>query len=284
MSCWLSASGPITAVFFDGSSGSRPFEFFSSTIERLAALRAAARSASVTKLASSFAFATSTYGCSKSPARNLIRRMRRTASLTREIGTRPERTSSTPLSRIIVLTISESVPALIAFAAASGAVGRRAVPARALVGVDRRARPRLGDGGVVALDEAVEAPLALEDVRLDVAVRAPRHAVERVEGAHDRVRAGVDRGLERRQVQVPQPRVGHVGRVVVAPALRLAVGGVVLDARDDLVLARSSHRPARPSRAPRRTPSRGTGPRPRPRRSGPSAARARRRPSGCRSA
>ena len=45
-------------------------------------------------------------------------------------------------------------------------------------------------------------------------------------------------GLERRQVQVPQPLLGHVGRAVVAPALRLAVGRVVLDARDDLVLGR----------------------------------------------
>ena len=47
--------------------------------------------------------------------------------------------------------------------------GRDAVAARTDVGVLRRARAQLGDGGVVALDEAVEAPLLLEDVGLDLA-------------------------------------------------------------------------------------------------------------------
>ena len=51
----------------------------------------------------------------------------------------------------------------------------------------------------------------------------------------DRVGARVDRRLERRQVDVAQPLLGHVGRVVVAAALGLAVGGEVLGARDDLV-------------------------------------------------
>ena len=107
--------------------------------------------------------------------------------------------------------------------------------------VDRRCGravvEQLRDGGVVALDEAVPAPLVLEDVGLEPLVRAARDAVDGVERAHRRVRARVDGGLERRQVEVPQPLLGHVGRAVVAPALRLAVGGVVLDARDDLVLS-----------------------------------------------
>ena len=94
---------------------------------------------------------------------------------------------------------------------------------------------QLGDGGVVALDEAVEAPLLLEDVGLGLMVRAAGAAVDRVERAHRGVRARVDRRLERRQVEIAQPPLRHVGRVVVAPALRRAVGGVVLDAGDDLV-------------------------------------------------
>ena len=109
--------------------------------------------------------------------------------------------------------------------------GRTGPPA----GLHARAGAQLGDRRVVALDEAVEAPALLEDVGLGVLVRAARHAVDRVERAHQRVRAGVDRRLERRQVEVPQPLERHVGRVVVAPALRLAVGGEVLDARHDLV-------------------------------------------------
>jgi hypothetical protein len=115
------------------------------------------------------------------------------------------------------------------------AVGGDAVAARALVRVARRARAELGDGGVVALDEAVEAPPALEDVRHELAVRARGNGADRVEPAHDGVRTGVDRCLERREVQVPEALDGDVGRVVVAPALRLAVGGHVLRARHDLV-------------------------------------------------
>ena len=114
-------------------------------------------------------------------------------------------------------------------------VGGDAVAARARVRVHRRAGPQLGDGRVVALDEAVEAPLLLEDVRLGLGVGAPGDAADGVERAHRGVRARVDRGLERRQVEVAQPLLGHVGRVVLTAALGLAVGGEVLDARDDLV-------------------------------------------------
>ena len=75
----------------------------------------------------------------------------------------------------------------------------------------------------------------LRMLRLGLGVGAPGHAVDGVERAHRGVRAGVDGGLERRQVQVAQPLLGHVGRVVLASALGLAVGGVVLDARHHLV-------------------------------------------------
>src|SRR5262249_11188398 len=119
--------------------------------------------------------------------------------------------------------------------AGGGAVGGDPVAARAAVRLDPRAGAQLGDRGVVALDGAVEAPLLLEHVGLGVLVRTPGNAVYRVEGAHDRVGSRVDGGLERRQVHVAQPGLGHVGGVVVPATLGLAVGDVVLHARDDLV-------------------------------------------------
>ena len=134
-----------------------------------------------------------------------------------------------------MLTISESVPAIRAAAPGVGTVSGDAVAARAAVGLHRWAGAQLGDGGVVALDEAVEAPLLLQDVGLGVLVGTPGNPVDRVEGAHDRVGSRVDGGLERRQVEVAQPGLGHVGGVVVTATLGLAVGDVVLHARDDLV-------------------------------------------------
>jgi hypothetical protein len=115
------------------------------------------------------------------------------------------------------------------------AVGGDAMAAlRHVAGVLRRARPQLRDRSPVALDEAVEAPLALEDVGHQVAVAAARNAVQRVERAHEGVGAGVERRLERWQVQVAEPLLRHVGRVVVAAGLRLAVGREVLRAGDQL--------------------------------------------------
>ena len=117
----------------------------------------------------------------------------------------------------------------------AGPVGGDPVSALPGIGCLRRAGAHLGDGGPVALDEAVEVPLALENLVHRVVVAAARHAVDRVERAHDGVRARVDGGLERRQIEVPQPLLGHVGRVVVTAALGLAVGGEVLGAGDELV-------------------------------------------------
>ena len=66
----------------------------------------------------------------------------------------------------------------------------------------------------------------------------PGHAVDRVERAHRGVRTRVDRGLERRQVEVAQRGLGHVGGVVLAAALRGTVGGEVLDTGGHLVRRR----------------------------------------------
>ncbi len=106
-----------------------------------------------------------------------------------------------------------------------------------LAGVGRlgRARSHLRDCGPIALDEAVEAPLVLEDVGQQVVVPAGRLAVQGVERAHERVGSGVERRFEGREVQVAEPLLRHVCGVVVAPALGLAVGGEVLRAGHELV-------------------------------------------------
>ena len=69
-----------------------------------------------------------------------------------------------------------------------GAVLGDAVAARAAGRVHARALPQLRDGGVVALDESVEAPSLLEDLRLRVLVGAGGHVVERVEARTSRCR------------------------------------------------------------------------------------------------
>ena len=83
--------------------------------------------------------------------------------------------------------------------------------------------------GVVADHEAVEAPFLAQDLVHQVRIGGGRHAVERVERAHHRGRAGLDRCLVRRQVDLAQADVGHVGGVVLAARLGSAVGGEMLD-------------------------------------------------------
>ena len=275
----------MTAVFFGRGEGQRAAVVLEQhhRLVRSVAGRRPGRPR-VRKLAGSVAFVWSTYGWSKRPARNFTRRMRLTASLSRDIE---------------IWCCGEQLLAVVADVRADhlrvGAgverqrtrgrtVGRDTVAARPTVRLDPGARPQLGDGGVVGLDEAVEAPLLLEDLGLGVVVRAAGDAVDRVERAHRGVRTRVHRGLERRQVEVAQRGLGHVGGVVLAAALGRAVGREVLHAGGDLVRRRvvAALVTLDPGRGERR--HRGTGPRRRPRRSGPSVVRARRRPSGCRPA
>ena len=117
----------------------------------------------------------------------------------------------------------------------AGSVGGDAVTAFTGVGCLRRTGAHLGDRRPVALDEPVELPLVFEDLVHRVVVAAAGHAVDRVERAHRRVRTGVDSRLERRQIEIPEPLFRQVGGVVVPAALRLAVRGEVLGARDELV-------------------------------------------------
>ena len=83
---------------WSGRAAARGPSFFSSTSERPAALRAAARFSRQQLLALRLR-RRSTYGCSNSPARNFTRRMRRTASLMRRIDTSRSSTSCGPKSR-----------------------------------------------------------------------------------------------------------------------------------------------------------------------------------------
>src|SRR3546814_19951561 len=60
-----------------------------------------------------------------------------------------------------------------------------------------------------------------------------QHAIERHVRAHDVAGAGVDRGLERRQIDVPQFAVGQLDLIVVTTAERRAVTGEMLGPRHD---------------------------------------------------
>ena len=235
MSCWFLARGPITAVFLAGLSGRIPPWFWSSTIERPAALRAAATASGRSICASACAGVNGAYGCSNRPARNLTRRILRTASST------PLHRDPAFLQQLRAEVADQRARHLGVHAGVererrgTGSVGGDSVPAFAGVGCLRRAGSHLGHGGPVALDEPVEVPFVLQDLVHQLVVATARHAVDRVERAHNRVRAGIDRGLEGRQVEVPEPLDGHVGRVVVAAALGLAIGREVLGARNELV-------------------------------------------------
>ncbi|CAH0226447.1 hypothetical protein SRABI128_02328 [Microbacterium sp. Bi128] len=98
----------------------------------------------------------------------------------------------------------------------------------------RRGRRERTHGRPVAHDDAVEAPLRVQR-GLEQLVLGHRHAVDRVVRAHDRPRAGLDRALERRQVQLAQRALVHVD--VDGEAVGLGVvGDVVLRRRRDAVV------------------------------------------------
>jgi hypothetical protein len=89
-------------------------------------------------------------------------------------------------------------------------------------------RHHLADRGPVGHHHAAKAPLAFEDVAQQVAVAGGGHAVQVVEGVHERSRARIARRLEGRQMRFPQLPQAHVHRVVFAPAHRGAITGKVL--------------------------------------------------------
>ena len=93
-----------------------------------------------------------------------------------------------------------------------------------------RSRAKCWDGVGVRDDETVEAELVPQHVGEQPAVARGGHAVEVHVGAHDVAGSRVDASLERGEVDVPQLGVGDVGVVVVTPADRRPVPGIVLGA------------------------------------------------------
>ena len=111
-------------------------------------------------------------------------------------------------------------------AAGLGAVGRDPVP------------HQLADGRVVGDDEPVEAPLVAEDVGKEPLAARRRDAADLVERRHQRLRAGGDGGLERREDGLAERPLGDLGRVVVAAALGEPVAREVLGRRHERRLGR----------------------------------------------
>ncbi len=90
----------------------------------------------------------------------------------------------------------------------------------------------------IADNQTVEVPLVAQDFREGERIGRRRHAVERVERAHHRRRARVDRRVIRRQVDLAQGQFGHVDSIVFAPRVRSAIGREMFYAgRDRISLA-----------------------------------------------
>ncbi len=139
---------------------------------------------------------------------------------------------------------------------------------------------QLADREVVRHDEASEAPFAAQNVLEQPSVGVRRHAVDLVVGRHHAQRARLLHSRpERRQERLAQHAHRDVDRRAVRARLRLAVRGEVLQRGDDVPLvARTSRRPEDREPRPHPCARRGTDPRRRSPRRGPSAARGRRRP------
>ena len=88
-------------------------------------------------------------------------------------------------------------------------------------------------GGVVRQHEALEVPVVPKDLGQQLVIGRGRHAVDVVEGAHDRQAAGVHRRLERRQEDPAQRLLAHVGGVVFDPADGGRIAGHVLGGGQD---------------------------------------------------
>ena len=92
---------------------------------------------------------------------------------------------------------------------------------------------QVAHGVGVADHETVEPPGLAQHLGEQPPVAGGRDAVEVHVAGHHVARAGLDRGHERREVDVPQLGVGQVDLVVVAAAEGVAVAGEVLGPGDD---------------------------------------------------
>ncbi len=83
-------------------------------------------------------------------------------------------------------------------------------------------------GGVVGDHHARELPFAAQDVGQQFGIGTGRHAVDVVERGHHGDRAGIEGGLERRQVHIAQGLRRDVHHVVLHAGHHRAIGGEVL--------------------------------------------------------
>ena len=95
--------------------------------------------------------------------------------------------------------------------------------ARHMVGL-----PDAVDAVEIGNDKATEAPLAAQDVIVELAAGCRGDAVERVVGCHDRESAGVDSLLERGEEGLQQVTLAHDRGVAVLATLGGAIGDEVL--------------------------------------------------------
>ncbi len=213
----VAAFGPTSATRRSSprSSGSTPPSFLTSTVPAADASR---RSAAVSS-APGGGGGDGTAGAtpSSAPTRAARRSSRRTFSSIAASGTRPSRTASASGS-----PQNAFGPGIVRSSAARPAVVRRA-----------RRRP-------VRHHDAVEAPLALERLGEQRALRH-RRPVDAVVGGHERPRRGeAPDVLERREVELAQ-RALVDARVDGHPVGLRLVGDVVLDRRGDAARLHAAH-------------------------------------------
>ena len=91
------------------------------------------------------------------------------------------------------------------------------------------------DGHRVADDKALEPPLAAQHIVKQPAVATGRDVVEVHVSAHECPDAGLHRGFKGWEVDVAQPALGQIDRIIVTPAVRRPVPGEVFGAGHDMV-------------------------------------------------
>ena len=94
-------------------------------------------------------------------------------------------------------------------------------------------RNEVADAVSVAHQDAAPSPFVLEDTGQQAPVRVHRLAADRVERGHHRGRSRRGGDAEGLEVDVPEPVLGHVGRVVVPATLGVTVADEMLDGRGD---------------------------------------------------
>ena len=217
-----SASGPITAIEprLPASSGSRPPSLRSRTAERSAAMRATSRCAG--SASTSRARSSSTYGVVEEAHPDL-------------------RLEHPPHAGVDVASAHRSGRQRLGQVGVGG-VGDRHLHVhpgvdRACGGIAQIRGEAVGDETPdhvgVAHHEALESPGLAQHLGEQPSVAAGGNTVQAHVRGHHVSGAGVDRRLERREVDVPEFGVGQVDLVVVAPTERGSVPGHVLRAGDD---------------------------------------------------